>query len=182
MNNNPFKNMDVRWREVMQRMYGDSVLHGFDLFRSLAKSYHMIANLAERDLSVHGLSSAKLRILLILKLRQEEDPGQGMLPSELSKVHGVTPNTISSLINSLREARLIEQDNHPKDRRKHIIRLTVQGQQVLDQLGPEHFKFTRDIFDGLSVEEQQILTTLLQKLVASVVVKCQQMEGDATDR
>jgi hypothetical protein len=32
------------------------------------------------------------------------------------------------------------------------------------------------------VEEQQILTTLLQKLVASVVVKCQQMEGEATDR
>ncbi|MCC7446209.1 MAG: MarR family transcriptional regulator [Anaerolineae bacterium] len=161
--------MESRYREMVTRVHGESGLSALDLFRHLAITYHVVENLAEKQVSRYGLSLAKMRILWWLKMRDDEDiEGGGLLPSELSRFQGVTPNTMSSLLTSLRESGLIEQINHPLDRRKRIIRITTSGLDLLKQVGPEHANFLREMFADLSEEERHILITLLKKITFSV--------------
>ena len=105
-----------------------------------------------------------------------------MLPSELSRFHGVTPNTMSSLLNSLREAGLIEQSNHPEDRRKRIIKITPAGLALLQEIGPGHYGGISGLFSDLSEEERQILVTLLHKLIQSLHTKLESCEVPAEQK
>ncbi len=161
--------IDNRYRDMIKNTLGDVDISAIELFRSMAKSFHMLTGLLERDLARNNLSGAKLRVLLWLKLRQDEGSnGGGMLPSELSRFQGVTPNTMSSLLTSLREAGLIEQINHPKDRRKRVIKITPAGLDALRTLGPAHYRYIAELLGELSEEERQILITLLHKVISSV--------------
>jgi DNA-binding MarR family transcriptional regulator len=161
--------MDNRYREMIRSTLGDVDISAIELFRSMAKSFHMLTGLLERDLARNNLSGAKLRVLLWLKLRQDEGAnGGGMLPSELSRFQGVTPNTMSSLLTSLREAGLIEQINHPQDRRKRVIKITPAGLDTLRTLGPTHYRYIAELLEALSEEERQILITLLHKVISSI--------------
>jgi len=161
--------METRYREMVTRVHGESGLSALDLFRHLAITYHVVENLAEKQVARYNLSLAKMRILWWLKMRDDEGiEGGGLLPSELSRFQGVTPNTMSSLLTSLRESGLIEQINHPQDRRKRIIKITPDGLDLLKQVGPEHTNFLRELFADLSEEERHILITLLKNITFSV--------------
>lgn len=164
-----YTDLEARYREAITRAHGESGLSALDLFRHLAITYHMLENLAEKQIARYNLSLAKMRILWWLKMRDDEgSEGGGLLPSELSRFQGVTPNTMSSLLTSLRESGLIEQINHPLDRRKRVIRITQAGRDLLKQVSPEHANFLRELFADLSEEERQILITLLKKVTFSI--------------
>jgi DNA-binding MarR family transcriptional regulator len=163
---------EARFREMLERSFGDVDMSAMELFRNLMKTYHLLNGLTERHIARYNLSTAKLRILYWLKIRADDGAeGGGLLPSELSRFQGVTPNTMSSLLNSLREAGLIEQINHPVDRRKRIITITPKGLELLSDVGPVHHKYIRTLLVDLSEEERQILSTLLRKLGQSLKAK-----------
>ncbi len=169
MTNSHTADAEARFRAMFERSFGKTDTSAFELFRSLMKSYHILNSATERHIAKHDLSTAKMRILFWLKMRAEEGiDGGGLLPSELSRFQGVAPNTMSSLLTSLREAGLIEQVSHPADRRKHVIKITLAGLDLIQKVGPEHQQYIRDLFSGLSEEECQILITLLHKLNLSV--------------
>ena len=169
MNDRPFGDIDARFRAMLERSGTDIDMSALDLFRNLMRSYHVLSCLTERHIGRHNLSTAKLRILYWLKMRAEDGAeGGGLLPSELSRFQGVTPNTMSSLLNSLREAELIEQSNHPQDRRKRIIKITPRALELLQVVGPVHHNYIHELFTDLSEEERQILITLLRKLSQSL--------------
>ncbi len=174
--------IEARYHQMMMRSLGESGLSAADLFRNLAKTYHILENLAEKRIARYNLSLAKMRILWWLKMRDDEGlEGGGLLPSELSRFQGVTPNTMSSLLTSLRESGLIERINHPDDRRKRVIKITQAGRDILTQVSPEHIDFLREMFADLSEEERQILITLLKKITFSVKNRAF-CEGASTDR
>src|SRR5260221_6578469 len=161
MNNRPSSEIDARFRAMLERSVGPLDWSAMDLYRSLMKTYHILNGITERHIGHYGLSTAKVRVLFWLKMRVEDGAeGGGLLPSELSRFHGVTPNTMSSLLNSLREAGLIEQSNHPEDRRKRIIKITPAGLALLQEIGPDHYGGISGLFSDLSEEERQILVTL----------------------
>jgi DNA-binding MarR family transcriptional regulator len=168
--------IQFRMREVISRTYGEEALGALDLFRQLMKTTGIITMITERQLSKHNLTLAKLRLLFWLKMRGETDKNSGgLLPSELSKFQGIMPNTVSSLLSSLRKAGLIEQGEHISDRRKRIIKITQAGRDLLDEISPEHHTFLGNLFDALTPEEIETLTLLLNKLGASIAesLKCE---------
>jgi DNA-binding MarR family transcriptional regulator len=184
MNNPHVGDNEARYRAFLESSFGgETDMSTMELFGNLLKTYHILSSLAERNIARHSLSTAKLRILYWLKMRAADGAeGGGLLPSELSRFHGVTPNTISSLLNSLREAELIEQLNHPVDRRKRIIKITQKGLDLLQEVGPEHFRYVRDLLTDLSAEERQILNTLLRKLSQSLKAKIVECEDAAAEQ
>src|SRR5258708_945743 len=117
----------ARYREMIQRAFGDADDKAVELFGNLMKAQHMISGIMERHMVQYDLSRAKLGILMWLNTLDEDGADSGLLPSEISKMRGVMPNTVSSLLNSLREQGLIEQFRHSQDRRKRIIRITQAG-------------------------------------------------------
>jgi DNA-binding MarR family transcriptional regulator len=158
--------IEKRYRDMMARAFGQSDTCTMDLFRNLMRTSHIVTALVDRHLSKHNLTIAKLRLLFWLKLRSDE--GEGMLASELSHFQGIMPNTVSSLLGSLRRAGLVEQVSHISDRRKRVIRITAAGIDLLHEIGPEHHAFMRTLFQELSDEEIQTLNSLLTKLVTSM--------------
>src|SRR5689334_4347920 len=172
MTNRQIGDNEARYRAMLEHAFGETDMSSMELFGNLMKTYHILSSLTERSTARYNLSTAKMRILYWLKTRAMDGAeGGGLLPSELSRFHGVTPNTISSLLTSLREAGLIEQINHPVDRRKRIIKITQKGLDLLQDVGPEHFRYVRELFADLSSEERQILITLLRKLSQSLKAK-----------
>jgi DNA-binding MarR family transcriptional regulator len=128
MNDRSPGEIEARFRAMLERSGAHVDMSAMELFRNIMISSHILDCLAERRAARHDLSTAKLRILFWLKMRAEDGAeGGGLLPSELSRFQGVTPNTMSSLLNSLRESGLIEQINHPQDRRKRIIKITAKA-------------------------------------------------------
>jgi DNA-binding MarR family transcriptional regulator len=93
---------------------------------------------------------------------------EGMLPSEISKMQGVMPNTVSSSLASLRDAGLIEQASHPIDGRKRVMRITPAGHDALAAIAPVQREFLEVLFDHFSDEEMSTLNRLLTKLLDNV--------------
>jgi DNA-binding MarR family transcriptional regulator len=159
---------DARFRAMLEHSYGPVEMSALKLWRCMAMAHGLLSGALEKRMAQFNLSTSKLRVLLWLKMRADEGTdGGGLLPSELSRFHGVTPNTMSSLLTSMRESGLIEQIDHPKDRRKHIIKITQAGEEKLHEVGPAYKRNVEELFAGLSEEERQILITLLQKVIVS---------------
>jgi DNA-binding MarR family transcriptional regulator len=158
--------IEHRYREMMARTFGQTDMCAMDLFRNLMKTSHILTALTDRNLSKYNLTIAKLRLLFWLKLRSDE--GEGMLASELSRFQGIMPNTVSSLLTSLRRAGLIEQVSHISDRRKRVIRITATGIDLLEEIGPEHHAFMRTLFQSLTDEEIKTMNLLMNKLIVAL--------------
>ncbi|HOG48050.1 MAG TPA: MarR family transcriptional regulator, partial [Anaerolineae bacterium] len=90
---------------------------------------------SQKDADV-GLSGPRWGLLLVLLAHERFGKGQGLTPSALSHVQGVSRNTISSLLRGLEEQGYIERALDATDRRVFRIRLTGEGRKVVQSLAP----------------------------------------------
>jgi DNA-binding MarR family transcriptional regulator len=114
----------------------------------------------EAWLSQHGMSQGKFTLLMILN----RDPKTGMLPSELAERSGVTRATITGLLDGLERENLVRRENHAHDRRKAVVRLTPEGQKLLDGIVAGYYEQLAQLMKDLSEEEKRSLIDLLVKL------------------
>lgn len=69
---------------------------------------------------------------------------------------------VTKLINSGRVDRQIAD----ADRRRSILRLSAEGRQVHDEIAPLALKFEEDLLHGLSEDEIQTLSVIMERLLA----------------
>ena len=69
---------------------------------------------------------------------------------------------VTKLINSGRVDRQIAD----ADRRRSILRLSADGRQVHDEIAPLALKFEEDLLHGLSEDEIQTLSVIMERLLA----------------
>ena len=156
--------LEQHHRELLRRYFGEGESVGMESFRNLMKVSGMIQKLSEKGLDRQDMSMAKMRLLFMLLMRDDE----GMLATDLSKLQGVMPNTTSSLVASLHKAGLIARLAHPSDRRKHIIKITPAGRDVLNGLAPHQRQFVQELFENFSDEEMSQFSHLINKLMETV--------------
>jgi DNA-binding MarR family transcriptional regulator len=143
------------------------------LFGQVMKARNLLAQTAERDLGAGELTWAEMRLLMNL-LRQERCSGeQGLLPSELSELLGISPNTVSALINNLEAAGYITRELHPRDHRKFVIRLTPSSRAVLKTKLHAHLQCVSHCFDALNSQERETLSNLLSRLNVGLTEKAE---------
>lgn len=138
------------------------------IFGSLLRVSRQLMQAVEKHLSGAGLSWAKFRLLLDLQRHEFLGETQGLQPSELSDLQGLSRNTVSALIAGLEEEGLISRALHPTDRRKFVIRLTPRGRRVLKSKLDKEFKFLSECFAGFTPAERKTLVNLLTRLNAIV--------------
>jgi DNA-binding MarR family transcriptional regulator len=114
----------------------------------------------EAWLAQHGMSQGKFTLLMILN----RDPKVGMLPSELADRSGVTRATITGLLDGLERERLVRRENHAHDRRKAIVRLTPEGQSLLDGIVSGYYERVADLMLEMAEGEKRMLVDLLVKI------------------
>lgn len=97
-----------------------------EMFLSFFGRYRVISTTIEQHLQAYGLNEAKCTILMLL-LKSPD----GMSPSALAEQLRVTRGTVSSLIETLKYAGLIERTHNRFDRRKVTVSLSPQGREYI---------------------------------------------------
>lgn len=64
--------------------------------------------------------------------------------SELARVFGLKPSTLTSMLDRLEKARFIQRVSNPRDRRSYLVKLTRPGGRLADRI--------QDIVEALEAE------------------------------
>ena len=88
-----------------------------------------------------------------------------MSQSRLMDELGLTSGTISVRIARLVEEGLVDSQPDPESKRNTIITLTERGRELFERVFPAHLANERRLLSALSKEEEQLLVSLLRKLL-----------------
>lgn len=152
------------------------------LFRQIKMINHLLRLLfGEFRKDEDTPSHPRMRLLIRLEVDARLGRDDGVLPSELSQWLGVSRNTVSALLNGLEEQGLIQRHLHPEDRRRIQIRLTDEGHVLVKKRAPHIGSFIQNLFDTLTPEERDTLSTLLDKLLEGMLARATEMGIDMPD-
>lgn len=137
-----------RWKEVQE----NPELQRDETLKELFMECAVIAR--HRHERQHG----QRRVLRTLKKHGE------MTQREMAERFEIRPASLSELLIKLEKRELIQRIKLEEDRRNYQVSLTEKGLEALEELRQEEHK---DIFEMLSDEEKETLTSILGKVKAS---------------
>lgn len=91
----------------------------------------------------------------------------GMAPSRVAEEMGMTRGAISKLTDRLLAKGLIRRQGNPEDKRGWILALAPPGAALVPELAALADENDEAFFHHLTVQEQAMLRTLLQRLVTA---------------
>ncbi|MCK1975668.1 MarR family transcriptional regulator [Jeotgalicoccus huakuii] len=99
--------------------------------------------------------------ILTLSFIQHNAPSR---PSDVSKALGLTPPTVTHLVNKLVKKELVEREANENDRRIIYLVITTKGQEILEKAIESGQVLRKEIFLKLTEDERQQLLNLYKKL------------------
>ena len=135
---------------------------------ALARALERMGSLMEAQFGAvfrrFGLSHAAGNALAVI-----EGAGAPITPGEISAAMHITSGSITSLLDTLEKQDLVRRFAHGEDRRKVLVDITPEGQQLLDEALPAIQLVARDLLKGLDDDEQLTLYELIQRTHMSVM-------------
>ncbi len=122
----------------------------------LTDSARLLRKLIDRRLHPLGLSRAQWSILAILSNHE------GLSQSQISLELEIEKSTAGRLIDQIEKSGWIERRPIPGDRRLWSIHLTDRARQLLVEVESVILQSRDEMLHGLSAEQQQLLTDILQ--------------------
>jgi DNA-binding MarR family transcriptional regulator len=116
----------------------------------------------ERTLREHGLTAAEWGVLTTLRLGSDHCRSS---PGELANDLELSSGAMTSRLDRLEDAGLIERLPDPSDRRGVVVQLTQKGRDAWDTALNVQGRREAFIASVLTKEEQRELNTLLRKLL-----------------
>jgi len=108
-----------------------------------------------------GLTPAQERALRLIS-RSDEPPRM----TELADRLGIVPRSLTTVVDALEQAGLVQREIDPRNRRAILLRLTDQGAAVRDELREARRRAAEDLFAPLSARDRALLGDLLTRLDA----------------
>jgi DNA-binding MarR family transcriptional regulator len=115
------------------------------------------------ELAPHGLTVSQLNILTVL--HRSDRP---LTMGELGHAVSVRPANLTGVVDALTKRSLVERRVNPVDRRSYLIANTPSAEQFLAEFLPGHWRFLQALTHGLTADERDMLTDLLERLRRSV--------------
>jgi len=103
---------------------------------------------------------AQMKVLMLLSV------GEARM-SDLSHQLGVSPSTVSSLVERLVEAHFAQRREDERDRRNVLVSLTPEGIEVLDTFQELGIRHLRELLTQLDEEGLSSVNQALEHLVAA---------------
>jgi len=97
----------------------------------------------------------------------------------LVELLGIDATNLIAILNSLEDAGLIERRRDRADRRRAIIALSEQGDQLLADLDRALRQIDNDVFATLTSSERETLNALLAQAVEHIAADCEQPSDDS---
>lgn len=127
--------------------------------RSLGRAdrYHRAAIEAHvKRLGVH-----RAQHIILMHISHSPEP---LSQGEIAKAFDVSPATIAVSLRKMEQSGLIERITSQKDARKNVIGLTDAGRTMVDETIQLFKNVDEAMFKGVSAEELQFFTVVLQKV------------------
>ncbi|MFD2656690.1 MarR family winged helix-turn-helix transcriptional regulator [Gracilibacillus thailandensis] len=146
--------MDQKRNEYLKKKQDPSL----KLFVVLSKAYRAVADQVAKDIRSHGLNTTDFGVLELL-YHQGEQPLQKIGDKIL-----LASGSITYVVDKLEKKGLVKRTPCPSDRRITYASITENGQQLLNDIFPEHWKQIEAITAGLDEEEKVEAIRLMKKL------------------
>lgn len=159
----PFDKLEANLRALSARV-PDLPFSGILLCRLVLQLGRGMASGFEQKLRPFGLAEAEFRVLTTL-FSQPEGVAH---PSDLCARADQSPANMSRISDALVSRDLITRVLSVQDRRRIVLRITEQGEDLVRQLLPKLFVSLRGMFAEFSESEQQLLISLLKRLHANL--------------
>jgi DNA-binding MarR family transcriptional regulator len=112
-----------------------------------------------------------LRARELLALQHLRDRGPAAQQA-LVELVGVDATNLVAILNNLEDAELIKRRRDRADRRRAIIELSAQGEQVLAELDHSLQRLDDALLVGLTTPEREQLSTLLARVIEQTGAAC----------
>lgn len=93
-----------------------------------------------------------------------EGAGEPIAAGDVGRAMHVTSGSITSVLDTLERRNLVRRYRDPTDRRRVLVDITPEAEELLDQVLPRVQVRARDLVAPLSDEEKRQLSELLQRL------------------
>lgn len=129
--------------------------------KQFAWVYLRLQRLIDRNLSRHGASLAKIRLLAFL----DDGPKRS---TDIASFFGQAPRTVTQAIDALEAAGHLRRMPVLGDRRAKLLELTTEGGAMLAQAQPLYEAILSRTMGALSQDELDLFSDMLNKVEAAV--------------
>ncbi len=157
---------DLPTRQAFERFeaaYGEIDIQSVSLFLSVLRAGSDLLLALDKFLAGFGLSHGRW-ITLVLLMREENLSAR---PKTLAEKQGVTPATMTGLLQGLEKDRLISRHATEQDGRGSLVRLTPKGQALLQRIMPVYYASIARLTHGLSDEQKATALLVMNHLMQS---------------
>ena len=151
-------------QDHLKKLFAIEESSGIELFVMLQRTAHLVRLLDNQYDETMELSGPRWRLLMRLFIDEDMGNSAGLTPTAISQSQHVTKNTISALLRGLEAQGLIQRTLDSADLRTFRIKLTEAGRDYLRKNAPARMENLNHLLSGLETQEQEQLTTLLEKL------------------
>ena len=161
MNNSTLhiRELEANLQRLRERV-PDLPVSGVLLSRMLMHLGRGMASLFEQQIRPFGLAEAEFRVLTTLFSQPEGIAHPGELCSRTSQ----SPANMSRISDALVSRDLITRGASAHDRRKMVLRITEQGEDLVRRLMPKMIGPMREMFGDFSEQELSVLVAQLKRL------------------
>ena len=120
--------------------------------------HHRMFRAMNDEMSLCGLSLARTKVLMHLK---EQGPTR---QSVLANTFGLSPHSITDIVDGLERLGMAERRPDPTDRRAKLVAITDAGEASLDVANATRERLLTQVFGALSEADRATLLRLLDSL------------------
>ena len=131
-----------------------------EAFLHLLRPADLVSAEKGRFLRKRNISQGRFTVMMLLHRCCEGS----FSPADLAAKAGVTRATMTGLIDTLVKDKLVVREADAHDRRTVHLRLTPQGQDLVEAMLPEWFRCVSAMIQPLNDPERKELVALLQKI------------------
>jgi DNA-binding MarR family transcriptional regulator len=128
------------------------------VMRALVHCYQAFANADAAGHRLADLTPSQADVIFTL------GNTPGLTFREIGELTLITKGTLTGVIDRLEQKQLVQRIQQHDDKRCTLVKLTRQGEQVFQRHFPAQIRYLKQRFDGLSGQEKNELTRLLEKL------------------
>ncbi|WP_435174199.1 MarR family winged helix-turn-helix transcriptional regulator [Actinacidiphila sp. bgisy145] len=140
----------------------DLPLEQMAVSKRITRMARVLEDLATACLGPLGMDRGEFDVLATL-LRS--GPAGETTPTELTRWLLISGPGLTKRLGRLEERRLISRRLDPNDRRSLLVALTGEGRELAEQGVRAHAKATADLFEGISSEQRDQLSSALRGLI-----------------
>lgn len=132
---------------------------------ALLRTASDISKILDEHFSKYGISEGKFTILMLLYRQSDHQ----LSPFSLSQKAEVTKGTMTGLIVGLENQGFIEKVPNPTDMRSYLVRLSLKGLCILEEILPKHYTVISKLMSGLENDQLKELNLLLNLLSKNLI-------------